>query len=1027
MSQLHIEKYQRQLAQLKRAGKTKNESSIRKAFLRLVENYAESHDLTVVDEVSLTARARPDATVRSYLGLDIGYIENKDIHDDIEVEIKKKIERGYPLSNIIFENSEELVFYQHETRIAKISLEDDAALNSVLEQFVSFKRPEVAKFEKAIEAFKIDVPIVIKHLREIIDAEHQKNQAFQTKAQTFLENCHKVISRNLTFGDVREMIIQHILTEDIFSIIFSDADFHRENNIASELTDLIQTFFKKDLKRNALDTIHHYYDTIRITATAIDDHGQKQDFLKTVYEEFYKAYSPQKADKQGIVYTPIEVVRFMISACDHLLHEHFNKTLASKNVEILDPCTGTGVFITEILRHLEGQPKNLAHKYEHEIHCNEIDLLPYYIANLNIEYIYKQLTGEYKEFPNICLVDTLDNVGFDRKRDLFSVAGLSEENLERVKRQNAKKISVIIGNPPYNANQQSENDNNKNRAYDYIDKRIKDTYIKESSAQKTKQYDPYKRFIRWASDRIQDEGIIAFITNNAFLNAKQDDGFRKIATSEFSDIYILNLRGEARGSGDIRKKEGGNIFENKIRVGVAINFFVKRKEQKGKCKIHVYTIDDFYNYDEKRHFVQSHHLEDIVFERHVLDKKNQWVSVDKEENDFDTLLPLISKAVKAKTLGTKVSGDENALFRMFSLGVITARNDWMYDETTKNLSKKMKRFIAIYNSQATLHRGKKLNVAFNESLDYRIKWTDLLKSAAIKGLKLKFNPSSVTSCVFRPFVTKKLYFDDSCLVHRKYQLPKIFPAADTKNQAIVFTESGSYFSVLPVVSIWDLDLVTHSTGLPLYHYSKSGRQLDNISNWGLKQFQTHYHDTEITKESIFYYVYAVLNNPAYKEKYADNLKTEYPRIPFYANFSQWVAWGKELMELHLGYEQVTPHQGVKLTHPAAKELPLLKLNKAEGLVTLDEAHVITGIPAEAFDYKLGSRSPIEWVLEGYKPKKYNPEKEEHHKILSEEFNHYDWADIRSKLLDLIPRLVTVSLKTLEITATMRKQSEHNPL
>lgn len=1019
MSQLYIEKYQRQLAQLKRAGKTKNESSIRKAFLRLVENYAESHDLAVVDEINLTAKARPDATLRSYLGLDVGYIENKDIKDDIEAEIKKKIERGYPLSNILFENSEELVFYQHESRIAKISLDDDRALDAVLQQFVSFKRPEVAKFEKAIEAFKGDVPTVIKHLREVIDSEHKKNKDFQKKAATFLENCHKVISRDLTFDDVREMIIQHVLTEDIFSIIFSDADFHRENNIARELAELIDTFFKKDLKRNALDKIHHYYDTIRITATAIDDHGQKQDFLKTVYEEFYKAYNPQKADKQGIVYTPIEVVRFMIAACDHLLHEHFNKTLASKNVEILDPCTGTGVFITEILRHMEGQKKSLPDKFEHEIHCNEMDLLPYYIANLNIEYIYKQITGVYKEFPNICLVDTLDNLGFDKSADLFAFAGFSEENLERVKRQNKKKISVIIGNPPYNANQRSENDNNKNREYPAVDKRIKDTYIKESTAQKTKQYDMYKRFIRWASDRIQGEGIIAFITNNAFLDAKQDDGFRKIAAEEFSDIYVVDLRGEARGSGEVRKKEGGNIFENKIRVGAAISFFVKRKDHKGRCKIHVFSIDDYLSYREKREFVQSNHFQDITFETHVLDAKNNWAHVNKEANDFDDLLPLISKEVKAQALGAKVAGEANALFRISSLGVVSARNDWAYDFDTNNLRKKMQYFFKIYEKERRKHRAKDAGKELDDALDYSIKWTRRVKKSLAKGEMHEFTDAHIRESSFRPFVEKYLYFYKT-FNEEQYQLTEFFPSADTNNIALIFTDSGQHFNVMVSNKIWDYDIITHSTGFALHYYSEYGTRLDNITDWGLKKFQAHYGDTKITKEAIFHYVYGVLNNPAYKEKYADNLKSEYPRIPFYDDFRQWAAWGKQLMDLHLKYEQIKPHKKCEVINPAKKHDPILKLNKEEGMVTLDGAHVITGIPLKAFDYKLGSRSPIEWVLEGYKPKKYNPDKEEHHKILAAEFNHYDWQTIRTKLLDLIPRLATVSLETLEITDAMRK-------
>jgi predicted helicase len=1017
MSQLYIEKYQRDLARLKRAGKTKNESSIRKAFLRLVENYAESYDLTLVDELALTARAKPDATLRSYLGLDVGYVENKDMKDDIEVEIAKKIERGYPLSNILFENSEELVFYQHGTRIAKISLDDDHALDKVLQQFVSYKRPEETRFGKAIEAFKSDVPIVLKHLREMIDTEYQRNHEFQVEAIKFLENCRKVISPDLMFDNIREMIIQHILTEDIFSIIFGDPDFHRENNIARELSELIQTFFKKDLKRNALDKIHHYYDTIRITAAAIDDHGQKQDFLKTVYEEFYKAYNPSKADKQGIVYTPLEAVRFMIAACDHLLYEHFNKTLASKNVEILDPCTGTGVFITEILRHMEGQRKKLADKYENEIHCNEMDLLPYYIANLNIEYIYKQIKGEYKEFPNICLVDTLDNLGFDKSGDLWAYAGLSEENLERVKRQNAKKISVIIGNPPYNANQQSENDNNKNRKYPRIDKRIKDTYVKESTAQKTKQYDMYKRFIRWASDRIQGEGIVAFITNNAFLDAKQDDGFRKVVAEEFNEIYIYNLKGNARLTGEAGKRQGGSIFN--IMVGVSITLFVKRKS-KSKCRIFYTECEDYASAKAKKNELVASAIDFEGWKKRTQqifpDDKHRWLG--QTDNDFDDFIPLLSRNVKAKASGSDVAGEENALFKLFSNGISTNRDDWLYDLNIKDLEGKVKRFTEIYNQEISRRANGKSN-----DVDLSIKWSETLKRRLENKRRIQFSSEKIICTTFRPFSNRYLYYGTDIL-DRPGQFTDYFGANLTSKNLLITFSITDRFPFSPFISDQPTDLNLYvqygCICVPAYYYDKLGVCLDNISNWGLKQFQRHYQDTTITKEALFYYVYAVLNNPDYKEKYADNLKVEYPRIPFYDDFYQWVTWGKALIDLHINYERVKQFEALRITGDGKGEKPLLKLDKDAGVVILDSNHVISGIPLRAFDYKLGNRSPIEWVLTGYKPQKYNPDKEEHHRILAAEFNHYDWSSIRTQLLNLIPRLVTLSLETQDITDAMRK-------
>ncbi|HEY9704902.1 MAG TPA: N-6 DNA methylase, partial [Allocoleopsis sp.] len=327
-----------------------------------------------------------------------------------------------------------------------------------------------------------------------------KNEQFQTKFNALLTLCQDSINPNITLEDVREMIIQHILTEDIFLNIFNPSQFHQENNIAKELQGVIDTFFKGNIKRKTLSSIERYYGVIRRTAANIVNHHEKQKFLKVIYENFYQAYNPLTADRLGIVYTPQEIVRFMIESTDYLIHKHFNKLLADPDVEILDPATGTGTFITELIEYL---PNNkLKYKYQNEIHCNEVAILPYYIANLNIEYTYQQKMGEYEEFNNICFVDTLDHTSFHGKQgDLFA---MSLENTERIKRQNDKKISVIIGNPPYNANQQNENDNNKNREYEEIDKRIKATYVKESTAQKTKVYDMYSRFFRWASDRLGD-------------------------------------------------------------------------------------------------------------------------------------------------------------------------------------------------------------------------------------------------------------------------------------------------------------------------------------------------------------------------------------------------------------------------------------------------------------------------------------------------------------------------------------------
>ena len=370
-----------------------------------------------------------------------------------------------------------------------------------------------------------------------------------------------------------------------------------------------------------------------------------------------------------MVYTPNEVVDFIIRGADHLLQKHFGRSLADENVQILDPATGTGTFVTSLIDYLPAD--RLEYKYLNEIHANEVAILPYYIANLNIEYSYRERTGKYLEFPNLCFVDTLDNMDWQkagatggavqRQGALFNLGGMSEENWLRVQEQNDKTISVIIGNPPYNANQQNENDNNKNREYPAIDRRISETYVAASTAQKTKQYDMYKRFIRWASDRLADDGIVAFVSNSAFLNARQDDGFRKVVSEEFSELWVLDLKGNARTSGERRRQEGGNVFDDKIRVGVAIYFLVRRAGHEG-FKVYYDAVGDYARSFEKIGFIHNEHLTEFDFAELSPDYKNNWLN--QSDSDFDSLLPLADRQTKL----AKAVSDEQSVFGLYSLG-----------------------------------------------------------------------------------------------------------------------------------------------------------------------------------------------------------------------------------------------------------------------------------------------------------------------------------------------------------------------
>ena len=423
---------------------------------------------------------------------------------------------------------------------------------------------------------------------------------------------------------------------------------------------LEQTFFTGEVRRQAIERLRTYYGAIGRAADEIADYAEKQQFLKAVYEDFYKAYNPAAADRLGVVYTPNEVVDFIIRGADYLLQKHFGRRLADDNVQILDPATGTGTFITNLINYLPAD--RLEYKYLKEMHANEVAILPYYIANLNIEYTYRERTGRYLEFPNLCFVDTLDNMdwqgatgGAVERQGAFNIGGFSAENWVRVQEQNEKPISVIIGNPPYNDSAESWGDGSANRDYSEIDRRIRDTYVKESTAQKTHQYDMYKRFIRWASDRLADDGIIGFITNRAYLDSRQDDGFRQIASQEFSDIYILDLGSDVRRNPKISGTTH-NVFG--IQTGVAIGFFVRDKSRLGECSIHYTHREDAELAKDKLTYLRGATMQDINFDEITPDEFNQWLNKSIHGFRFRQLMPLADRQTKL----AKSVADEDAVF-----------------------------------------------------------------------------------------------------------------------------------------------------------------------------------------------------------------------------------------------------------------------------------------------------------------------------------------------------------------------------
>lgn len=576
MSALRVVQYQEEVDRLIRYGGSRNEGSISIAFQKLLDDYCRTQNFLLIPQLEIQTRSgkriRPDGTVKDALRLEWGYWESKDEYDNLDAEIAGKLSKGYPDNNILFEDAQTAVLIQHGQEAARVSMRDADALDRTLIEFIRYERPEIKEFRKAIAKFKEDLPAILEALRDVLHDQESSNAKFLEARSKFWEMCQLSINPEITLFDIQEMVIQHILTEDIFLNVFQESAFHRENNIARELHEILNTFFTRSLRKNTLGRIEHYYGAIKTEAASIANHHEKQKFLKALYEDFYQAYNPKAADRLGIVYTPNEIVRFMIESTDQLLHKHFGKLLADPGVKILDPCTGTGTYVTELIEYLP--PHKLKHKYQNEIFCNEVGILPYYIANLNIEYTYQQKMGEYEEFQNICFVDTLDHTTFEGKQ--FDLFAMSIENTERIKRQNAEDVFVVIGNPPYSAWQENFNQRNANKFYKAIDQRIKETYIKQGTAQnQIGVYDMYTRFYRWASERLGKNGMIAFVTNRSFIDSKTFDGFRKQLDQEFDYIYIVDTRSDVRSNPKISGTKH-NVFG--IQTGVAIMFLIKQEK-----------------------------------------------------------------------------------------------------------------------------------------------------------------------------------------------------------------------------------------------------------------------------------------------------------------------------------------------------------------------------------------------------------------------------------------------------------------
>ncbi len=990
-----------------------HEGAVSNPFAFLLDICAKQVNATLIPQYAMRApkgnRIVIDGVILDEYGLPFAYWEAKDMDDDLVKAVQDKRDAGYPFDNICFQNPQRAILYQNGQIALDLDITEPARLIAALQYLFSYVPPALDNWQTAVSDFKEHVPDLASALKALIDQRHETDPAFKAAFTDFYEICRTSINPELSQDAVEEMLIQHILTERIFRTVFNRSDFISRNIIAVEIEKVSAALMRHAMSRDMfLEPLDRFYIAIEQAATLCRDFSQKQHFLNNFYEKFFQGFSEDVADTHGIVYTPQPIVDFMVKSVEHILKTEFDRSLSDTGVHIIDPFVGTGNFIVRLMQDIQGTA--LEEKYRYELHCNEVMLLPYYIASLNIEQEYFQRTGAYLPFEGITLADTFELLE-PEQGELFT-----RENTERVNRQKAADMFVVIGNPPYNAQQVNENDNNKNRKYPVMDKQIEETYVRDSTAQlKSKLYDPYVKAFNWASKRIGEEGVVAFVTNNGFLDGIAFDGMRKHLAQDFTKIYHINLKGNARTSGERRRKEGGNVFDDQIRVGVGISFLIKKAETTSDpAEIWIYSVDNYLKTREKQKFLTNlGDYTNVPMKQTTIDKKHTWLT-EGLRSEFETFCPMGSETSK------KGMGDaEGTLFKTYSVGVVTARDAWVYNFNRGALTENLTQMMEYYNGQVfrwerQSSRDIKVN-DFIDSDDTKIKWTRSLKSRLRTGTLSEFSAENVRTSLYRPFTKSHLYFHrmmNECV----YVFPSIFPTpvTETENRAICVSSprTNTSFHTLMIDVIPDFHLTGDSQCFPFYTYNEDGtNRRENITDWALAEFRTHYDDDTITKWDIFHYNYGLLHHPTYSEKYEMNLKRDLPHIPFVADFWSFADAGAALANLHVNYESAAKYDRLKYIETEGTtvdwRVEKMKLSKDKTQLKYNDFLTLDGIPTEVYKYRLGTRSALEWVMDQYRVKT-----DKRSGIVNDP-NH---ADQPRYIVDLIARVIHMSLKTVEIVA-----------
>lgn len=844
-----------------------------------------------------------------------------------------------------------------------------------------------------------------------------------------------------------EMLAQHLITRPVFEALFAGYDFAKSNPVAQTMERMLAVLDEHSLE-DENESLQQFYASVRSRVEGVDNAEGRQKIIVELYDKFFATAFKKTVDKLGIVYTPVEIVDFILRSADEVLHEHFGQRLTDEGVHLLDGFTGTGTFMTRLLQLGLIEPHDLARKYANELHANEILLLAYYIAAVNIETTYQDVrrggldegAAEYEPFPGLVLTDTFQSYEDGDDDDL----GVFPENNERINRQRQLPITVIVGNPPYSSGQDSANDNNANEKYPALDTAIRDTYAARSSATlKNSLYDSYIRAIRWASLRIRERGVIAYVTNGGWLDANVGDGMRKTLAEEFSDIYVLNLRGNARTAGEQRKKEAGNVFGSGGRTTTAVTVLVKDPTSAGPATLHYTDIGDYLSREEKLEKVAgASSFAGLTSQTITPNEHGDWLN--QRSDDFSTFTPISAK------------GQTDVVFRLQSGGLKTNRDAWSYASDIDRLHQSIATLAAAYEQDRT-RLAADPHYELNRD-PAEMNWHYSLEADVRRGKALTVSPDGFRETMYRPFFKQHGYLDR--MLGTPGLLREVFPTAAHANGGFYQVGAGSAvpFSVLALSNMPDLHVTGAGSGgqfFARWRYeavdSEDGtlelgtesdgdevvggyRKIDSITDEALTRFRSAY-GGEITKDDVFHYVYGLLHSPDYRTRYAADLKKSLPRIPLVTDARPYIATGERLMELHLGYESVDPYplDGLDITPPdgadpyafyavADKKMRFGKptaAQKAEGLkkdrtvIHYNDRITLSGIPESAYRYMLGSRSAIEWIID-----RYHVKTDKASGIVNDP---NDWSRGVSDpryIIDLLARIVTVSLETMAIVDSL---------